>query len=143
MRSLRSLLGLAAVFFLPLLAGCSGHPPNSRTVPYVEYGASVVCEPDLVTGLRSRQPGLLVLEVTDISGYEIPGATIRLIGEAASRPFISDASGRVRTSQLTAGRYSVEVEIPGFVRAEVENVIVRRGCTTALLIPLQLVDVVD
>jgi hypothetical protein len=67
--------------------------------------------------------------VTDQSGAVLPGVTITatLPATGASRTVVTDAAGKYRFNQLPVGTYTIQAELPGFVRVVSENVRLRVG----------------
>ncbi len=61
--------------------------------------------------------------VTDASGAVIPSAKVTLVLQSteAARNITTDSSGRYEFSQLTPGRYTLNISAPGFATAEKTN----------------------
>ena len=69
--------------------------------------------------------------VTDASQAPVPGATITITNKqtGAARAVVSGPDGGYRVSDLEPGRYSVTVELQGFQKIEVDDVLVLLGRT--------------
>jgi hypothetical protein len=67
--------------------------------------------------------------VTDTTKAAVPGATITVTNKetGAVRTAVSGADGAFRVQDLPPGRYSVTIELSGFQKASVDNVIVLLG----------------
>ncbi|MFN7915132.1 MAG: carboxypeptidase-like regulatory domain-containing protein [Vicinamibacterales bacterium] len=73
--------------------------------------------------------GALTGTVTDSQQAAVPGATITAVNTAsqAARTVVSAADGTFRIADLEPGRYRVSVELQGFQKVEVNDVIVLLG----------------
>lgn len=73
--------------------------------------------------------GALTGTVTDSQQAAVPGATITAVNAAsqAARTVVSGADGTFRMADLEPGRYRVSVELQGFQKVEVNDVIVLLG----------------
>ena len=69
--------------------------------------------------------------VTDASQAPVPGATITITNKqtGATRTAVSGPDGGYRISDLEPGRYAVAVELQGFQKIEVDDVLVLLGKT--------------
>jgi vitamin B12 transporter len=78
--------------------------------------------------------------VKDPQGARLPGATVTLY--ARDRTFrlstTADSTGTYRFERLAPGEYLVEAEAEGFASASAHQVVVERGQTATLDIPLEL-----
>lgn len=78
--------------------------------------------------------------VKDPQGASLPGATVTLY--ARDRTFrlttITDSTGIYRFEKLAPGEYLVEAEAEGFASASAQRVLVERGQSSTLDIPLEL-----
>ncbi len=74
-------------------------------------------------------PGTLRVIVLDPSGAVIPGAAVRISAAdaAAVTDAVSDAQGIASVRDLTPGRYTIEVSVPGFETKTLRDVRVRSG----------------
>ena len=76
--------------------------------------------------------------VRDSSGSVIPGATVRLIGPSGvGASAISESSGRFEMT-VTAGLYSLRIELPGFSPRVFENVRVASGTSVQHDVTMQV-----
>ena len=84
-------------------------------------------------GAQTSPTGTLIVTVTDQTGAVLPSASVTIAGqEAATRanalaPAEASASGIARFESLAIGRYTLQVEFPGFEPATVRDVRVREG----------------
>jgi hypothetical protein len=86
--------------------------------------------------------------VTDTSDAAVPGATVTVTNKetGAMRVVVSNADGTYRVPDLDPGRYSIAIELQGFQRVLVDDVIVLLGRTLtadARLQPGVLTEVVN
>jgi len=113
--------------------------------------ACVVLAAITVTGsvrsLSAQAPGRrgrLVVTVNDQSGLVIPNASVRAISQDAAaaaegaKPFMTGGTGVAVIDDLPEGRYTVEVEFPGFETAVVRDVRVRGGSAARRRVTLQI-----
>ena len=92
-----------------------------------------------VTPLSAQERfGAITGTVTDASGAPVPGATIEVTNTdtQAVRVFVSGPTGAYRANDIVPGRYSVAVELSGFQRVQVDDVIVLLGRTVDLSVQL-------
>ena len=110
-------IGINAVFALVLLLG---------------HAASVHAQASGDTGIAGH--------VKDPQGANVPRATVTIHGRERtfSLATITDSSGAYGFEKLMPGEYLVETEAGGFASAKVQRVIVERGQTATLDIPLEL-----
>ena len=110
-------------------------------VPERLYVPSFSCSDDNLSGKPFDNPGVLVVHVMDWTGEPLPGAVVEVSrGKSLAAQLASDAAGRAVQRDLPPGSYSVRVTMTAFLRAESRPAEVRRGCTTALSVPLQVID---
>ena len=105
-------------------------PNDLKLTPQVyEDGVSSNYSSDLITGI-----------VLDQSGAVIPNAsvTIRNISTGAEQRVSSDSGGNFRTSQLSAGSYTVSAYANGFQTLSVSNVQVGSGQSNNLRLSLNV-----
>lgn len=69
--------------------------------------------------------------VMDSSPAPVPGATVTVTNKqtAAARVVVTAGDGSYRIQDLEPGRYTVSVELPGFQKVEVDNLLVLLGRT--------------
>ena len=87
----------------------------------------------------SREPGMRPAPsaspgaVVDASGAVIPNATVTIKDQntGATRTVTTDESGNYDVAGLAPGKYKVEVTAPGFNKAEINDVVVKPGRTSA------------
>ncbi|MBI3951800.1 MAG: TonB-dependent receptor [Acidobacteria bacterium] len=79
-------------------------------------------------------------DVFDKTGAVLPGAKVTIKHEATglTREIVSDDSGHFIVSQLPAGSYGVGVELPGFKKAVIRDVVLNIGATEALRVTLEV-----
>ena len=97
----------------------------------------VVCLVVLAAGAaRAQAPapkGRLLVTVVDQTGAVLPTATVTVLGQdeatraATLPPLVASDAGVATAEGLAPGRYTVQVEFPGFERATVRDVRVRAG----------------
>jgi hypothetical protein len=84
-------------------------------------------------GAQTTSTGTLLVTVTDQTGAVLPSATVTVVGQepatraAALAPAAASESGIARFESLASGRYTLQVEFPGFEPAIVRDVRVRAG----------------
>src|SRR5436309_986316 len=73
--------------------------------------------------------GSLAGFVTDETGAALPGATVTVqqVETDQKRVIVTDAAGRYRAQQLSPGKYTVTVELPGFRTARVADLALTVG----------------
>jgi vitamin B12 transporter len=78
--------------------------------------------------------------VRDPHGGSLPGATVRLYASDLTFRLstITDSTGTYRFERLAPGEYLVEAEAEGLASASAQKVVVERGHTVTLDIPLEL-----
>src|SRR5688572_26308509 len=69
--------------------------------------------------------------VTDTSEAAVPGATVTVTNKetGATRVVVSNGDGTYRVPDLTPGRYSITIELQGFQKVVVDDLIVLLGRT--------------
>src|ERR1700710_2907307 len=82
----------------------------------------------LSASAQERFGGLIGI-VTDQTKAAVPGATVSVTNKqsGAVRTAVSAADGSYRFPDLAPGRYLVTVELSGFQKASVDNVLVLLG----------------
>ena len=78
--------------------------------------------------------GSLTGTVTDTTKAAVPGATVTATNKdtGAQRVAVSNADGTYRVPDLEPGRYSLSVELQGFQKVAVDDVLVLLGRTSSL-----------
>lgn len=98
-----------------------GHFTGDIEIPAGSYSGDFRLEYKLKTA-SSPAPRMFGGQVTDPSGAVVPGATVTIrADDAVTRSVITDVNGNYRIDRPPEGAYSVEVNAPGFKRAEVAN----------------------
>jgi hypothetical protein len=89
------------------------------------------------------QVGQLGGEVRDAQGGVLPGATVTLISveRGVTRTMVTDQEGKYLFSALPLGRYNVEVTLPSFAKATLENNLVEADRLTSVPVTLQIAGV--
>jgi hypothetical protein len=88
--------------------------------------------------------GRLIVTVSDQTGLVIPNATVRVTSQDApaaggpAKPLATGGTGVAVADDLPDGRYTIEVEFPGFETAVLRDVRVRGGSDTRRRITLQI-----
>src|SRR5262247_3757694 len=69
--------------------------------------------------------------VTDTSEAAVPGATVTVINKetSATRVVVSGVDGVYRVPDLAPGRYSISIELQGFQKVVIDDLIVLLGRT--------------
>jgi hypothetical protein len=93
----------------------------------------LVCVTAITAGAQERF-GSLTGAVTDTTGAAVPGATVTATNKetGAARVVVSGANGTYRVPDLDPGRYSVTVELQGFQKVAVDDVLVLLGRTLSV-----------
>jgi iron complex outermembrane recepter protein len=88
----------------------------------------------------AQSSAALTGSVLDPRGVPLPGATIVIKNESngATTKTTSDAQGHYSVATLAAGKYSIEVDAPGFNTAKRSGVVVAAGQPTDVQIPLEM-----
>src|SRR5919106_6602374 len=97
------------------------------------------------SGAHAQQPnGTLHVTVVDATGAVIAGATVTVAGiDGATKavtpePVKTSDQGIATVTRLTAGRYSVQAEFPGFETRRLEDIRVRNGDNKqVILLPIE------
>jgi len=93
---------------------------------------------------QAPRRGRLLVTVVDQSGLVVPHAAVRAVPQddaaaaAAVRPAATGGTGVAVVDDLPEGRYTIEVEFPGFETAVVRDVRVRAGSDTRRRVTLQI-----
>lgn len=123
------------------------------SLPAFAFGARACEKPRLkIQGSRVKleiervaasQPAVFTGVVRE-GGVAIPGVTIALRGETATREYtaVTDANGAFKITSLDDGFYRVEVTLPGFKQATMEHLQLKAGEATHASVALK-VDVTD
>jgi hypothetical protein len=88
--------------------------------------------------------GRLIVTVSDQSGLVVPGASVRVIAQDApagaegAAPVQTGGTGVAVVDDLPEGRYTMEVQFPGFETAVVRDVRVRGGSDARRRVTLQI-----
>lgn len=110
---------------------------NSRRFIAIAFGLWLV-----LTQSAWAQSGTTTItgHVKDPQGANLPGATVTLYGRQRtfSLTTTTDSSGSYRFEKLAPGEYLVEAEAEGFASASAKQLVVERGQTATLDIPLEL-----
>ena len=110
---------------------------NSRRFIVITFGLLLV-----LTQSALAQSGTTTItgHVKDPQGANLPGATVTLFGRERTFSLMTttDSSGTYRFAKLAPGEYLVEAEAEGFSSAGAKQLIVERGQTATLDIPLEL-----
>src|SRR5580700_8229683 len=86
---------------------------------------------------ESAAKGSLNGTVVDSTGGAIVGAQTTLIGPQGSQSQVTNGQGTFIYQDLIPGNYKLDVEMKGFRRAEVPDVTVNVGRTSAVRIQLE------
>ena len=84
-----------------------------------------------------------MVAVIDVFGHVLPETQIIVTTDGGDAEFVTDQDGRVIAEDLGDGEHRLVAKQPGFVDGVVDAVPIQRGCVTAMVVPLQVVDVVD
>jgi hypothetical protein len=87
---------------------------------------------------ESAVKGAISAVITDPQGAVVTDAKITVTGAAGTKTFTTDSNGHFVAPLLTLGTYTVKVEKQGFKPAQVSNVEVVTGKTSALTIKLDV-----
>ncbi len=82
------------------------------------------------------QTGNLYGEVTDNQGQALPGVTVTLSGDQATKVQVSNAGGEFRFLNLGPGAYQLTAELEGFSTVEYPNITIGVGRSTTIEIEL-------
>ena len=109
---------------------------------YLRYviGFTVICLLLAAPFAAAQDRGTITGTITDSSGAAVPGASVilRHPDTGLSQTTISGAEGGFSLLYLSAGKYTLTVEMPGFRKAEVADVKVSVNTTTRMDIQLQV-----
>ena len=96
----------------------------------------------VLTQIALAQSGTTTItgHIKDPQGANLPGARVTLYGRERtfSLTTTTDSSGNYRFEKLAPGEYLVEAEAEGFASASAKQLVVERGQTATLDIPLEL-----
>ena len=97
----------------------------------------------VMAAAQVAQVGQLGGEVRDPQGGVLPGATVTLISveRGVTRTMVTDEQGKYLFSALALGRYNVEVTLPSFAKATLENNLVEADRLTTVPVTLQIAGV--
>jgi hypothetical protein len=98
----------------------------------------IVCLAVLATPLYAQNNRSLHGQVTDPSGAIVPGASVQLSGGGKSFSATSGGDGSYSFGTLPAGRYTLDVTVPGFTPFSETDVSVVSGTSRMLNIPLTI-----
>src|ERR1700730_1328102 len=87
-----------------------------------------------VMAQESASKGTLNGTVVDSTGGSIVGAQTTLTGQQGSQSQVTNGLGNFVYQDLIPGTYKLEVEMKGFRRAEVQDVTINVGRTSAVRI---------
>ena len=93
---------------------------------------------------QAPRRGRVIVTVNDQTGLVIPNAAVRLTpqdaaaGAAAIKPAVTGGGGVAVVDEVPEGRYTIEVEFPGFEVAVVRDVRVRGGSDARRRVTLQI-----
>src|SRR6185503_706830 len=95
----------------------------SRSPKYF-IGFTVICLLFAVPFAAAQDRGTITGTVTDSSGAAVPGASVilRHPDTGLSQSTVSGGEGGFSFIYLSAGKYTVTVEMPGFRKAEIADV---------------------
>lgn len=125
---------IAAVCSLPAFAfgvrACE--KPRLKT-----HGSKVKLE---IERVATSQPAVLTGVVRDEAGYPIPGVTIEVRDETATRAFtaVTDVNGAFNITSLDDGLYRVEVTLFGFRQATMEHLQLKASEVTHASVALRV-----
>ncbi len=114
---------------------CACSPRSSWPGRLISASAQAQAQPRL---------GRVIVTVTDQSGLVVPGASVRVIAQDSSasaegvKPATSGGTGVAVVDGLPDGRYTIEVQFPGFETAVVRDVRVRGGGDARRRVTLQI-----
>jgi len=89
--------------------------------------------------------GGLTGTVTDTSGAVLPGTTVTITNTSTNAPraVVTNSDGSYIVSDLEPGRYAVTVELSGFAKAEMPDIVVTLGKTIRLDAQLKVGDLTE
>ena len=126
------------------IASASPRPP--ATYPDApSYGVSIVCGHDFITDEALETPPVLVVHVTDMLGEPLAEAEVAIGVRrgADTRSCDTGSDGRCVFRECKAHAVNVTVELRGFAAATAKNVTLKVGCTSAMAVPLEVIDYMD
>ncbi len=86
---------------------------------------------------QGETTGIIEGTVADSTGAVVPGATVKVEGNAFNRSVTTDDKGFFRVSQVPPGTYKVSISAPSFTTGIVENLVVTLGKATVVEVPMQ------
>src|SRR5688572_4038088 len=113
---------------------------NSRSLIVIVSALCLLLAHSAVALSQGSGNTILTGQIKDPLGASLPNATVTLY--ARERIFrlstSTDSTGKYRFERLAPGEYLVQAEAEGFASASAQRVVVERGQTTTLDIPLEL-----
>ena len=91
-----------------------------------------------VATAQETTSGTIFGRVVDEQDALVPGATVTITSEQGIKDFVTDDRGRFNAPYLTPGTYQVRVELAGFAPVSYDNVNVRLGQRTELVVVLRV-----
>ncbi|MBI3949162.1 MAG: carboxypeptidase regulatory-like domain-containing protein, partial [Acidobacteria bacterium] len=84
-------------------------------------------------------------DVLDKTGAVLPGAKVTVKNQATglAREITSDNSGHFIAAQLPVGSYEVDIELPGFKKVIIRDVLLNVGATETLKVTLEVGELVE
>jgi hypothetical protein len=93
----------------------------------------------LLAAAHAQEVGSLAGTVVDLSGYEVRGAQLRLLGTNGEIPqALSGGKGEFRFPKIAPGTYSIEATGSGFARATAQSIKVTGGAETTVKIVMKV-----
>jgi len=93
----------------------------------------------LLAAAHAQEVGSLSGTVVDLSGYEVRGAQLRLLGTNGEIPqALSGGKGEFRFPKIAPGTYSIEATGSGFARATAQSIKVTGGAETTVKIVMKV-----
>jgi carboxypeptidase family protein len=127
-----------------VVIGVLAAPTDATAGGSASYVGSLICERDHVSARPSTHPSTIAVHVMAFDGEPLPDVKVTIrSGSSTEATAMSDSSGRVVFKGLASGVHGVTAELRGFVRVTASLPAVRRGCITAISIPMSVVDVTN
>jgi hypothetical protein len=135
----RSLIAVAG-----LMLACSGITASGAEYPpEPDYRASEFCMGDVVTGELRRDLPRLVVHAIDPFGMVLPAAAVVVDHD---REKVADArtnaAGQAILEGLPVGKGRVRLDLEGFRPVDM-TVRLRRGCVTAVIVPMEVGSMIE